>query len=341
MLRQKRITPLRPQQADPSKDNPLHRLKDEFVSWSVAIGLSVHTAGIRRSALGYFIRWCHTQGVEAPASFNRDFLEAYQAHLAGYRKANGEPLERTTQATRLNPLKAFCKWLVRRRLIELDPSRELILPKLARRLPRRVPSVEQVRTILNAAGARGPASIRDRAMMETLYSSGLRRLELARLKVADVDVQTASIHVRDGKCGRDRIVPLGESAVRWIERYLREVRPWLQGGVDRGEVFLTDYGEPFRRNRLGDRIRRYIARVGLPGACHVFRHACATHMLDNGADIRFIQVMLGHADLSTTQIYTHVSIDKLREIHGATHPSAAVQGRVVARVEGDPRVLEE
>jgi integrase/recombinase XerD len=127
--------------------------------------------------------------------------------------------------------------------------------------------------------------------------------------------------VRAGKGGRDRVVPLGGRASGWIERYLREVRPRLASGLDRGELFLTDYGEPFLRNRLGDRVRRYVARQGLPGACHVFRHACATHMLENGADVRFIQAMLGHAQLSTTEIYTQVSISKLKEIHAATHPA--------------------
>jgi integrase/recombinase XerD len=116
------------------------------------------------------------------------------------------------------------------------------------------------------------------------------------------------------------VVPLGGTARGWIERYLNEVRRGLQAGLDRGEVFLTDYGEPFHGNRLGDQIHRYVARGGIPGACHIFRHACATHMLENGADIRFIQAMLGHSQLSTTEIYTQVSISKLKEIHGATHP---------------------
>ena len=145
-------------------------------------------------------------------------------------------------------------------------------------------------------------------------------MELATLKTVDVSLDASTVLVRSGKGRRDRVVPLGPTAKRWVERYLRNVRPRLEGGLDRGELFLTEYGEPFRRNRLGDRIRPYLARAGLPGACHVFRHACATHMLENGADIRFIQAMLGHSQLSTTEIYTQVSITKLKEIHAATHP---------------------
>ena len=322
MLRAKRITPVRAPQEDPSSENPLHALKESFARWTVGIGLSPHTASIRKAALGHFIRWCHGRSIVAPSAINTDLLEAYQFHLSQYRKASGEFLELSTQATRLNPLKAFCKWLVRQRLIETDPSRDLILPKLPRRLPRRVPTIGEMQAIIGFAGSESEGKLRDRAIMEALYSTGMRRMELARLKLEDISFNASTVLVRCGKGRRDRVVPLGAPARCWIERYLREVRPLQQAGRDRGEVFLTDYGEPFARNRLGDQIHRYVARVGLPGACHVFRHACATHMLENGADIRFIQAMLGHAHLSTTEIYTQVSISKLQEIHEATHPSS-------------------
>jgi len=320
MLRAKRITPIRAPLPDPSLANPLHRLKDAFVQWTAAIGLSAETANIRRAALGHFIRWCHGRAIGAPAAITRELLEAYQLYLVEYRKANGEPLQLSTQATRLNPVKAFCKWLVRNRFVESDASRELILARLPKRLPRRVPTVAEVRRIVASAGLQSPLTIRDRAIMEMLYSTGLRRMELATLKTVDVSLDASTVLVRSGKGRRDRVVPLGPTAKRWVERYLRNVRPRLEGGLDRGELFLTEYGEPFRRNRLGDRIRPYLARAGLPGACHVFRHACATHMLENGADIRFIHAMLGHSQLSTTEIYTQVSITKLKEIHAATHP---------------------
>ena len=325
MLRAKRVTPVRKRQVDSSANNPLHDLKARFVQWTIAIGLSTQTASIRKSALDYFIRWCDTHAIDAPAAITRDLLEAYQFDLSQYRKANGDNLELSTQATRLNPLKAFCKWLVRQRLVQWDPSRELILPRLPKRLPRRVPTVAEVEMIIGAAGSESAPSIRDRAIMETLYSTGLRRMELARLKMGDISFDASTLLVRCGKGRRDRVVPLGAVARRWIGRYL-EMRPRLQAGVDRGELFLTDYGEPFRLNRLGDQIHRYVARVGLPGACHIFRHACATHMLENGADIRFIQAMLGHSQLSTTEIYTQVSISRLQQIHAATHPSSAAAG---------------
>jgi integrase/recombinase XerD len=321
MLRAKRIMPTRPPREDLSKANALHMLKESFVQWTLAIGLSPHTASIRRTALGYFIQWCHGREIDSPLAISRDVLEAYQFHLTQYRKADGDLLEPSTQATRLHPLKAFCKWLVRQRLIESDPSRDLILPRLPRRLPRRVPTVREVQAIVGYAGGDTAGGVRDRAIMETLYTTGLRRMELVRLKVEDIGFESSTMLVRCGKGRRDRLVPVGAVAMGWIARYLRDVRPGLAAGVDRGEVFLTDYGEPFHGNRLGDQLHRYVSRAGLPGACHIFRHACATHMLESGADIRFIQAMLGHSQLSTTEIYTQVSISKLKEIHAATHPA--------------------
>jgi integrase/recombinase XerD len=225
MLRAKRITPIRAPLPDPSLENPLHRFKDSFVQWTVAIGLSAETATIRRSALGHFIRWCHGRAVDAPAAITRELLEAYQLHLVEYRKGNGEPLQLSTQATRLNPIKAFCKWLVRNRFVESDASRELILARLPKRLPRRVPTVAEVRRIVASAGLQSPLTIRDRAIMEMLYSTGLRRMELANLRTVDVCLDASTVLVRSGKGRRDRVVPLGPAAKRWVERYLRNVRP--------------------------------------------------------------------------------------------------------------------
>jgi integrase/recombinase XerD len=130
------------------------------------------------------------------------------------------------------------------------------------------------------------------------------------------------VMVRGGKGKRDRVVPIGERAAAWVDKYLQESRPRLLVG-DTEALFLTDYGEPMAPEYVAERVRRYMHFAGIkkPGACHLFRHACATHMLENGADTRFIQALLGHADLGTTQIYTRVSIDKLREIHDATHPA--------------------
>lgn len=323
MLRPKRIVPRRMVPPDPSAGHPLHVLKERFLDWTVAVGLAQQTANIRRAALDRLIRWCDVRGVSCPTEITLERLEEYQLHLSRYRKRNGAPLALTTQVTRLHPVRAFCRWLAREQLVPTDASAGLELPRPPRRLPRWVPSVGQVQQILAQPDASRPAGVRDRAMLEMLYSTALRRMELVRLQSFDVDLAAGIVHVRGGKGGRDRVVPVGRRAVNWLVRYLVEVRPLLATSGSEGALFITDYGEPFGKNRLGDLVRRYIgrARIAAPGACHLFRHACATHMLENGADIRFIQSMLGHADLSTTQIYTRVSIGKLKEVHAATHPA--------------------
>lgn len=323
MLRPKRIVPRRVSPPDPSAGNPLHLLQGRFLEWTIAVGLAEQTANIRRTALDGFIRWCDASAIVDAASITPSVLESYQRYLARYRKRNGEPLAMATRATRLNPVRAFCKWLARQGLVSEDPSRDLELPRLAARLPRWVPTVHDVQRVLALPDIGTPAGIRDRAILEVLYSTAIRRMELVRLQEFDVDVAGGVVWVRGGKGGRDRVIPLGRRAGEWVSAYLLDVRPRLTGPKFAGALFLTDYGEPFGKNRLGDLVKRYLvnARLTAPGACHVFRHACATHMLENGADIRFIQAMLGHADLGTTQIYTRVSIAKLKEVHEVTHPA--------------------
>jgi integrase/recombinase XerD len=323
MLRQKRIVPLRPPAPEPAVCNPLRAHQARFLTWTMAIGLSVQTASIRRAALDRFLGWCEVNGIEEASQVTRRALEDYQLFLAGRRKSNGDHLALSTQATRLHPVRAFCRWLARERLLSFDASADLVMPRLPRRLPRWVSSVAQVERVLAQPDVTRPAGIRDRAMLEVLYSTALRRMELVRLQVHDVDIVGGVVRVTAGKGGRDRVVPIGGRAISWLSAYLVEARPLMLPRHREETLFVTDYGEPFGKNRLGDLARRYFRKAGVvaPGACHLFRHACATHMLENGADIRFIQSMLGHADLSTTQVYTRVSIAKLRAVHAATHPA--------------------
>jgi len=184
--------------------------------------------------------------------------------------------------------------------------------------------VAEVEAILAEADPESAQGLRDRAMLETLYSTGLRRMELPGLAIYDVDLNRRVVWVREGKGRRDRVIPIGGRAAAWVNRYLVDARPQLIG-ADTEALFVTDFGEPVTPEYLAAKVKRYMEFAGIdkPGSAHLFRHACATHMLEGGADIRFIQAMLGHADLSTTEIYTHVSIDKLLEVHAATHPARA------------------
>ena len=165
--------------------------------------------------------------------------------------------------------------------------------------------------------------LRDRAILETFYSTGVRRLELASLKLVDLDLQRATALIRLGKGKKDRFIPLGDRAAAWIAKYVAESRPQLVRGPDDQTVFLSHAHRPFSLDHLTTLVGHYVdaARIGKHGSCHLFRHTMATLMLEGGADIRFIQAMLGHADLRTTQIYTHVAIRQLQEVHRATHPA--------------------
>jgi integrase/recombinase XerD len=323
MLREKRVVPFRQAIPKSGPDNGLARQKDRFLDWTLAIGLSEQTEALRRAALDRFVSWCLTAGAEEASQITRELLEAYQLHLFNCRKTDGERLALTTQACRLNPVRAFCRWLAREGLLTVDPARDLETPRLPRRLPRWIPSVRDVRRILAQPDTTTLSGLRDRTILEMLYASAIRRMELVKLQVFDVDLEGGLVAVRNGKGRRDRVVPMGTRTARLVASYLSRARPVLIEPFRTSTLFVTDFGEPFVKNRLGDLVRRYIKGAGIkaPGACHLFRHACATHMLENGADIRFIQAMLGHADLSTTQIYTHVSTTKLTEVHAATHPA--------------------
>ncbi|MEW6747663.1 MAG: tyrosine-type recombinase/integrase, partial [Planctomycetota bacterium] len=238
---------------------------------------------------------------------------------------------------RLVPVRAYFKWLTRQNVLLANPASELELPRLEKRLPKHVLTASEAELVLLQADVRDPLGVRDRAILETLYSTGIRRMEVIGLGLFDLDVERGTVMVRQGKGKKDRMIPIGERAVAWIEKYVTDVRPSLVVEPDEGTLFLTNTGESFTPNRLTQLVRNYVdqAAIGKRGACHLFRHTMATIMLENGADIRFIQEMLGHAELSTTQIYTQVSIKKLKEIHTATHPSARVRRERPASVE-DP-----
>jgi integrase/recombinase XerD len=303
--------------------NRLTRALKDFVDASGALGLSNLTTRHRQRALARFIRWADERGLNDPREITLPILERYQRHLYHYRKTNGEPLSFSSQYTELAPLKAFFSWLTRNHIILYNPASELQLPKVVRNLARYILSPEEVERILIQPDTSTLLGLRDRAILEVLYSSAIRRFELRRLTIYDVDTKRGTLFVREGKGRKDRLIPLGERACRWVNRYLDDVRAQLVTGRDEGFLFLTAQGDGLTDDHLSQAVKDYIAKSGVHanGSCHLFRHACATHMLENGADTRFIQAMLGHAQLSTTQVYTHVALSKLKEVHTATHPA--------------------
>jgi integrase/recombinase XerD len=322
MLRAKHRAGVAPR-SDPLAGHPWQGYLHAYLDWSRATGRTAQTVSTRERAIRRFIQWCLERGLNAPQDITLPILERYQHALVLYRKRDGESLTHGSQQTLLAPLIGFFKWLARSRHILYNPASELVLPRLPRRLPQQVLSIAEVELILTQPDVNTPSGVRDRAMLELLYSAAIRRMELVQLQRFDLDTQQGTLRVRQGKGNKDRMVPVGDRACAWLTKYLNEVRAVLIAANDDGTLFLTDFGEPFAKNRLGDLVRRYIKRAGLhvTGSCHLFRHACATHMLEAGCDIRFIQALLGHSDLATTEIYTQVSIRKLKEIHTATHPA--------------------
>lgn len=308
---------------DPAPGNPLHAYLAAWIEWALAAGFSEHTMATRRAACLRFIVWCDERGITTPVEITRPMLERYQRTLHQYRKANGAPLSVIAQLGLLNALVAWFSWMVRQHHLLHNPAADLELPKKPKSLPKTILTVAQVESILNQADPATLLGIRNRAMMEVFYSTGIRRMELMHLKLYDVDTERGTLMVREGKGRKDRFIPIGARACAWVDKYLVEVRPEIVAGFDDQTLFLNDFGQPMDVRFLGDLMRRHVEAAGIttPGACHVFRHAMATHMLENGADIRFIQAMLGHANLETTQIYTQVSMTKLKEIHSATHPA--------------------
>jgi integrase/recombinase XerD len=303
--------------------NALTRYQGAFHEWEAVVGYSARTIASQRHAIGRFIAWCDERGLDRPQDITRPILERYQRHVYHYRKHNGAPLSVSAQLGLILPLQAWFKWLTKQNHILYNPAADLDLPTRPKALPKGLLSIAQIEEVLNGCDTTRAEGLRMRAMLETLYSTGIRRFELAGLKLFDVDLERGALMVRQGKGAKDRLVPIGERACAWIDQYLREVRPELTTSHDDYTLFLDDDAQPFDPGRLGDRVKKQLIAAGIvhPGACHLFRVACATHMLENGADIRFIQSLLGHAKLDTTQIYTQVSLAKLKEVHNATHPA--------------------
>ena len=283
---------------------------------------SVHTLSGRESSLRSFIRWCDERSLTRPQQLDRPILERYQRHLFYYRKANGEPLAIQSQRLLLLPIKHWLGWLTKQGHLLYNPAADLELPRKGLRLPKSILTAQEAEAVLAVPDVATPVGLRDRAILETLYSTGMRRMELVHLKLCDVDGERGTVMVREGKGRKDRLIPIGERALAWVVAYRDRVRPRMVGPEDSGVLFLTSVGEPLLPNSLTLLVKRVIDRSGIKkeGACHLFRHTMATLMLENGADIRFIQAMLGHASLETTQIYTLVSIRQLKAIHTATHP---------------------
>lgn len=301
----------------------------QYLEWMGVMNGAEATIKARGIYLKLFFVWCEERSVTDLVQVTPTLLERYQKYLYHYRKQDGEPLSFNSQSYRITHVKEFFRWCAKKRYLTYNPASEIELPKTGKRLPKFILSVSEVEQVLMTVDLEDPYGLRDRAILETLYSTGIRRMELVNLKLYDVDRSRGTIAVRQGKGKKDRVIPIGERATVWIDRYIEMSRPHFIVEPDPGNVFLGRFGQPMAKDHLSVVVREIIERsgIGKTGSCHLFRHTMATLMLESGTDIKFIKEMLGHARLDTTEIYTHVSIRKLKEIHTALHPGATFKKR--------------
>ena len=316
----------RPDHFDRSAPDALALWRDAYIESLGARNYAEGTLEGRRDALKVFLAWAAERDLTRAGQITRPILESYQRWLWRCTKANGQRLGWSTQRNRLSILKDFCRWLTRQNIILHNPASELELPRMEKRLPKEVFSLTEIEKLLAVPNVADALGIRDRAMLELFYSTGIRRTELCRLELADLNTERRTLHVRLGKGKKDRVVPVGARAVYWLEHYLQAVRPRLSLDTRTQALFLTGYGGAFNPDVVSRMVAAWIRQVtGRVASCHLLLHTCATHMLENGADIRFIQQLLGHEKLDTTAIYTEVSIKQLQEVHARCHPSARPQ----------------
>ena len=277
-------------------------------------GLADLTLAAYRRDLKAFGNWLEKErrhGLNAAVAGD---IEAYLAWRFA-RHAQPRSAARYTSA-----LKRFYRYLLRENLIAADPTLNLDSPKLPRALPKTLTETD-VEHLLDSADINTPLGLRDRAMLETLYATGLRVSELVGLKLTAVNLNDGVLRVT-GKGNKDRLVPLGEEAVLWLKRYLADARPLLMAKHLSDAMFVTPRGEGMTRQGFWYLIKRRARAAGItrPLSPHTLRHAFATHLLNHGADLRVVQMLLGHSDISTTQIYTHVARERLKQLHAAHHP---------------------
>jgi len=313
-------------QPNPSKELTPDSLAfwiDPYLAHLRARNYSEGTLDIRQRDIKVFLSWCADRDLSQASQITRTILEAYQQWLSRYIKSDGKRLGWSTQQGRIVTLKLWFRWMTRQNILLHNPASEIDLPRMEKRLPQQALTLAQIDALLSVPNILDPLGIRDRTILEIFYSCGIRRTELAHLALSDFNAEHRTLCVRKGKGKKDRMVPVGERAMQWLEKYLAEVRPRLCLDTRVQSIFLTGYGDAFNPDSLGIMVSALMKKAGLAGkgSCHILRHSCATHMLDGGADIRYIQQLLGHADLQTTAIYTEVNIRQLQEVHRRCHPT--------------------
>ncbi len=299
---------------------------ERFLDRIHALGWSPRTLESYRSHLSKFLTFLDTEtDITDVAGVTPETLHAFQLHLYGWVGENGKGLSLATQSARLSAVRSFFRFLVKMDILRYNPGAGIELPRKRNRLPRTMLSKKEMVGLLTAPSVRTPLGLRDRAMIEVLYSTGMRNAELRSLQVGDVDLERGVVRINEGKNRRDRVVPLGAAACAAVRQYLLTARPRFLAVRNNGfepTLFLSKNGRPLLALGVIYPIRKYAKLAGIERTVtpHSLRHTFATHLLQGRADIRHIQAMLGHASVATTQLYTRVEVTDLKEVHRRCHP---------------------
>lgn len=334
-------------QAFAAQQTELGQRAGEFIAWLKVKNYAPATVGIRMYTLHHFLCWSEERAITRLTELTTPNLDSYNRHLLYSNDSKGKPRTADSRYLYLSSLAQFCDWLVQQDFLLNNPAAKMMYPKLQRKLPSQVLTHQQIETILSQPDLDLPLGVRNRAILELLYSTGMRRAEACGLTIQDVDRQNGIIYIRHGKGDKARVVPIGARALLWLQKYLEEVRSKLVKDQAASALFLTQRGGPMSPINLGYLVKQAVSNCGFKGTCHSFRHAMATQMLDHGADLRHIQMILGHQDIGTTQIYTHVSIAGMQQIYQEYHPAnqhrlpqlAEVNTNVHTRIYPNHRVV--
>jgi integrase/recombinase XerD len=293
-----------------------------FEEHSRARGLSERTIGGLLCDARQFLNFLADRGISEPHQLTRQDVEAYQVSLLHRRKPNGDPLKLASRRAKFSAVLIFLRYLYHSQVVLLDLTRGFRQPRLPRRLLPKLPSVAEVVKLLETPDATTPLGLRDRAIMEVFYSTALRNTELRSLRLEDVDLDRLEVRVGNGKGRKARVLPLGEPAAAWLEEYLGKARAYFVRGHEHRLLFVSLRGGRLRVETMIQLVTKHAKAAGLPMKVtpHVLRHCCATHMLAHGAELRYLQELLGHGSAASTQIYTQVDLLELRSVHQRCHP---------------------
>ncbi len=297
--------------------NRMIKTVNEFIyHLAVERGLAQNTLVSYRTDLKGYISFCQKHGLSSHEEINRDVIMSFLFHL----QLKGR--SPATISRHLAAIRSFYRYAVREGIIKKDPSADLESPKIAQKLPR-VLSAGEVDFLLNQPIISEPAGLRDKSMLELLYATGIRVSELVSLNLEQINMENGFIRCF-GKGAKERIVPLGDTAVRFLKEYLARGRSKLEKTGGTQALFVNQHGRRLTRQGFWKILKKYARKAKIKAEItpHTLRHSFATHLLENGADLRSVQEMLGHADISTTQIYTHLTKKKLKEVYERTHPRA-------------------